>query len=418
MEEFFESVVCPGCGCLCDDLDVRVADGRVQEVANGCTWGVARFFLGHKSQPKRRRFRLEGPFIRRQGRAVDTDLAEALDEAAKILRRAQRVLVYGLGSLSLEAQQRAIALARGLSGSIEAPDLAVYSLYFEALKSTGGLWCGLDGVRDRAEVVIFWGANPIHSAPRLPARYAVFARGRFTPTGVEERRAFSVDIGKTETDSFTGPIKVSPGEDLELARGLAAAAGGDEGALASLPERGQEMFSAAQDAEFGVLFLGRGAAYGPAPGELISHLAAFASNTGLAVVVLSPDYNTFGLISLLVSQGFSPSSLVPEPGGSFIESPNGYDAVLVAGADPVFFMSEEAKAGLLDAGVEVVSLNSFTDYTTRFARVAIPCGLFGVEEEGEALRVDGALLRLRALVPSALPNTTEVLRRIEEGVCA
>jgi formylmethanofuran dehydrogenase subunit B len=413
VEVLHESVVCPGCGCLCDDLDVKVEDGRVVEVANGCTWGVARLFLGHKSHPQKPRFRLQSPFVRRNGSAKDVGLDEALDTAAAILKGAEKVLVYGLGNLSLEAQARGISLAKSLGADIDAPDISLYYHYFEAIKQNGLLWCGLDAVRDRAETVIFWGANPIHSAPRLAARYALFARGRFIPTGFEERTAFTVDIGPTEMDEMSHLIRVERGSDVEAARLIAAASRGDENAQKSLPDGLAKMLDAAKDSEFGCLFIGRGATYGTEPGETISSLVEFAKNTSISAMLLSPDYNTYGLVSLMVEEG-----LAVVPKSSFIEGPEEYDAVLVAGADPVFFMSEEAKARLDGGAVKIVSLNSFTDYTTRFADAALPSALFGLEEEGHALRMDGALMGLSTLVPARHPSIVDILDRLKEAACA
>ena len=34
-----KDVVCPFCGCLCDDLDVEVENGRIIRVDNACTLG-------------------------------------------------------------------------------------------------------------------------------------------------------------------------------------------------------------------------------------------------------------------------------------------------------------------------------------------------------------------------------------------
>ena len=56
-----ESIICPGCGCLCDDLDVTVDGDRIVEVSNVCLWGVSRFFHAKKFHPKKERHRLLAP---------------------------------------------------------------------------------------------------------------------------------------------------------------------------------------------------------------------------------------------------------------------------------------------------------------------------------------------------------------------
>ena len=39
-----KSVTCPVCGCLCDDIELTIADGAVAQVKNGCAMCEAKFF--------------------------------------------------------------------------------------------------------------------------------------------------------------------------------------------------------------------------------------------------------------------------------------------------------------------------------------------------------------------------------------
>ena len=73
-ETIHTSVPCPFCGLACDDLEVRVADGRAKVVANGCPRSVALFEQEALAQPSI------------EGRPVS--VAEAIARAAEILRAA------------------------------------------------------------------------------------------------------------------------------------------------------------------------------------------------------------------------------------------------------------------------------------------------------------------------------------------
>ena len=42
-EKKFSNIVCPGCGCCCDDLTLIIKKGRIIEVDNACALGAAKF---------------------------------------------------------------------------------------------------------------------------------------------------------------------------------------------------------------------------------------------------------------------------------------------------------------------------------------------------------------------------------------
>ena len=105
-----ESLVCPGCSCLCDDLDVTLENGRIIEVANVCLWGAGKFLSTKKFRTKSPRGRLTAFQVRRRGRWQEVRYEEALEQAAALLAQAQRPLVYGLTSSGVWAQKRPWAL--------------------------------------------------------------------------------------------------------------------------------------------------------------------------------------------------------------------------------------------------------------------------------------------------------------------
>lgn len=105
----YQDVVCTFCGSLCDDLEVEVANNKIIKVKRACT--IGRNKLLHAQS--------DLAFIRVNGQSASLDAA--LDEAARILTKAQSPLVYGLSSTTTEAQREAVALTELIGGSIDNP---------------------------------------------------------------------------------------------------------------------------------------------------------------------------------------------------------------------------------------------------------------------------------------------------------
>src|SRR3989454_5712426 len=101
-----EHVTCLGCGCACDDITVVLQHDRIGEARNACALGAAWF--GDDTMT---------PDVRVHGRTAP--LEQALDEAARLLRAAQRPLVYLAADLSCEAQREAVALGDRLGAMLD-----------------------------------------------------------------------------------------------------------------------------------------------------------------------------------------------------------------------------------------------------------------------------------------------------------
>jgi formylmethanofuran dehydrogenase subunit B len=86
-----------------------------------------------------------------------------------------------------------------------------------AIQTVGESTSSLGEIRNRADLVIFWGANPAESHPRHFERYSVDARGLFTPRGRADRQLIVIDTERTATsalaDSF---VQIPTDRDFEL----------------------------------------------------------------------------------------------------------------------------------------------------------------------------------------------------------
>src|SRR5207247_416198 len=103
-----EHATCLGCGCACDDIAVVVDGDRIAEARNTCALGRAWFADG--SVPRE---------TRSGGKVVAPDVA--LADAAKLLGRAERPLVYLAPEISCETQRAAVAIADRLGAPRASP---------------------------------------------------------------------------------------------------------------------------------------------------------------------------------------------------------------------------------------------------------------------------------------------------------
>jgi formylmethanofuran dehydrogenase subunit B len=411
-----DSMVCSGCGCLCDDLDISLQDGRIVEVNNVCLWGAAKFFDAPRFHPQKKRHRLRQPQIRTGRRWEQATSEAALAEAAGLLSRARRPVIYGLTNSGSRAQEAALALARRLQARLEPADLAFKLPYYQSVQQHGLFWAPLEVIRDEADTVLFWGANPLHSCPRHVVRYSVFARGRFTERGVEDRRAAAVDLYRTELAKFCHLfVKTAPGQELALLQGVLALLAGRE-----VPDRvkgTKRLADFLAQGEYCVIFCGRGISYGPAAEMFdgLARLAALLNERGRGVLFpLSAEFNSVGLWHLLLRELGRPGAPEFGPGGEvrMHQAPldlREADALLVTGADILWHLPEAQVQDLKRREVPIVVLSPFANRTTAQARVVLPSALAGVETAEVAYRMDGLPVALRAVTPARAPADYEVL---------
>jgi formylmethanofuran dehydrogenase subunit B len=324
--------------------------------------------------------------------------------------------VYGLSSCGSLAQEAALSLAKSLKARLEPADLAFMAPYFQALKRHGLFWAPLEVIRDEADAVLYWGANPLHSCPRHLVRYAVFARGRFTERGIEDRQVAAVDLCRTEMARFCHLfVRVEPGREASLVEAVTALVSGGPKPQ-SAPRGSNKLANFLRRAAYGVLFLGRGVGYA-APGlwDGLARLAAILNErTPFVLFPLSGEFNAVGLYHLLLSRLGSPFApdFTDPVAPQLQESPVDFreaDALLVTGADLFWSLSADQVQDLKQRQVPVVALSPFADRTTAQAQVSLPVALDGIEAPEIAYRMDGLPVRLGAVTPAAAPSAHQVL---------
>lgn len=416
-----DNVVCTFCGCVCDDIGVTVEDGRITQTRNTCV--LSRAWLAGHAQPSDR------PVALINGEPVGLD--QAVDVAADILVGARYPLIYGLSSTTCEAQRQAVALAELLGGCIDCCTSVCHGPSGMALQGVGEPTCTLGEVKNRADLVIYWGSNPAESHPRHMARYAVTPKGMFIPHGRKDRTVVLIDVRPTPSvraaDLF---LQVRPGKDFELLWALRALVQGralNEDALAGTGLTLAQLADLAERMKrcrFGVLFIGQGLTQ--SRGKHLNTSAAFLlvrdlnSVTKFALMPMRGHGNVTGIDNVLGWQTGFPFGVNFSLGyprfapGEFtavdVLSRGEADAALIVAADPA--ASFPRRAGQRLTEVPTIALDTHESETTRIARVAFTTATAGVSAEGTVYRMDNVPLHLRKVLPSPYPSDEEVLGRL------
>ena len=416
-----DHAVCAFCGCDCDDIRVTVEGDRITQVKNACVLGKA-WFMNH-SQPS------DLPVARIAGRPVS--LEEGVEEAARCLAASRYPLVYGLSSTSCEAQRTAVALAEVLGGCIDCCTSVCHGPSGMALQGVGEPTCTLGEVKNRADLIIYWGSNPGESHPRHMVRYAVMPKGMFIPRGRKDRTVVLVDVRRTASaaavDMF---LQIKPGKDFEALWALQAIVRGQKLDKASAEEIGLTLEQVnwladkMMHCKFGVLFAGQGLTQ--TRGKHFNTSAAFLlvralhQHTKFAIIPMRGHGNVTGVDNVLGWQtgypfGVNFSLGYPRfnPGEYTVVdlcSRNETDAAIVVAADPVATLPAKAARHL--AAIPTIAVDTHESETTKIAHVAFTTCTAGIHVEGTVYRMDNIPILLRKVLSSSYPSDQEVISRL------
>ena len=182
-EQRVDHVVCLGCGCGCDDITVTVNAGRIVDATPSCP--IGRAWFGDGTVPSE---------IVAQGRTVSIEAA--LTEAAALLVEARdRCLLYLGPDLSSEAQRATLGLADLLGASVDSATSTTAATGLTAMQRRGRTGSTLGEIRNRGDVLLFWGVDPAERYPRFLSRYALEPIGTQVPQGRKGRYVISVSVG-------------------------------------------------------------------------------------------------------------------------------------------------------------------------------------------------------------------------------
>ncbi|HEU5322178.1 MAG TPA: formylmethanofuran dehydrogenase subunit B, partial [Methylomirabilota bacterium] len=207
-----ENATCTFCGCVCDDMHLTVEGGRITRARNACVLGKA-WFLEHRDEGR--------PPALVDGAPATTEAA--VEAAARLLAGARYPVVYGLSDTTVEAQRVAVEIADRLGACLDTTTSVCHGPSGIAFQAVGEATCTLGEIKNRADLLVFWGGNPAESHPRHFTKYSVTPKGMFVPNGRKDRYVVLVDVRRTPSaraaDLF---LQVKPGRDFELLWALRA----------------------------------------------------------------------------------------------------------------------------------------------------------------------------------------------------
>lgn len=419
------NVVCTFCGCLCDDLEVEVHDNQIRKVKKACAIGRNKFLHAQSNAPT--------PSI--SGREVS--IAATVDEAARILKSARFPLVYGLSSATTEAQRELVEIAEILDGNLDNPSSYCHGPGVMARQQVGLATCTLGEVKNRSDLVIFWGCNPMEAHMRHLSRYSSQPKGLFTAEGRQGRKIVAIDIRPTPTtkaaDQF---IQVEPGTTFETATLLRALISGarlgihDEDALVGgVPLRTwRELAQTIKSCQYGVIFFGLGVTQcrgRDLNAEQISVLVREVNDyTRFYAIPMRGHGNVAGCNQVMGWQTGYPLAVNFSRGyprynpGEFsvlgLLARQEVDAALIVATDPGAHLPQDSVRFLRE--IPTIYLEPHNNTTTAWATVVIPVAPAGIGAAGTFYRMDNVPLRVRKLVDSPYPSDEEVLRGIKEKI--
>ena len=417
-----EDVACTACACLCDDLKITSRDGRIVRAERACSLAEP-WFLAQDS--------VETPVATIRGQSVTLDTA--VSAAAGILKAARAPLIYGLSRSSTEGQRAAVELADLLGATIDTTASEGHAPSILAMQQTGESTCTLGEIRNRADLVIYWGADPVNSHPRHMERYAVDPPGLFVPRGRADRTLVVVDVKQTATaDRADLFLSIEAGRDFEALWTLRGLLRGIEPApetFTGLPlDHLKHLAERMKSCRCGVIFFGYGLvrqSLGHRNVEALLRLVTDLNQfTRFHARRLRVAGNVTGADSVLCWQtGFPfgvnlargyPRYNPGEYTAAELLARHEVDAVVLVGTWRASAFPQKAldylrtvPAIVLDHAQAVPPIDPSVRFTT---------AIYGIHRPGTAYRMDEVPIPLRQVLDSPLPTDGEVLRAIHEAV--
>lgn len=419
-----EDATCTFCGCVCDDMELTVdLDAhRITKAKNACVLGRA-WFQEHGIE--------DHPAAMIEGREVP--LEEAMDEAARILHEARFPVTYGLSDSPCEAQRVAVAINDLVRGNIDTTTSVCHGPSGIAFQGIGESTATLGEIKNRADLVIYWGGNPAESHPRHFTRYAVTPKGRYIPNGKKDRYVVLVDVRKTPSAAVSNEfLQVRPGRDFELLWALRARVRGVEirDDIEEVTGISRETIDALvermKNCNYGVLFFGMGLTMTRGrhfnSGALLALATDLNKHTHFVAKPVRGHGNVTGADNVVSWQTGYPFGVNFNRGyprfnpGEYttvdVLARGDADAAMMIATDPASNFPKRAIENLKK--IPLITLDAKPTYTSQSARVAFMVATYGINTGGTVYRMDDVPITLRPAFESPFPTDEQVLRGILE----
>ena len=419
---------CTFCGCVCDDmiLTVDLEHKRIIKSENACILGKA-WFKEHGIE--------ERPFALIGGREASTE--EGVEEAAQILANARFPVIYGLSDTTCEAQRVAVSIGDMIGGTVDTTTSVCHGPSGMAFQSVGESTASLGEIKNRADMVVFWGGNPAEAHPRLFTRYAVTPKGMYVPNGKKDRTIVLVDVRRTLStpvaDIF---LQVKPRSDFEVLWALRALVKGRKVDPSVEQRTGislavlEDLVERMKSCRYGALLFGMGLTMNRGRHFNSGALLALATDlnefthwvakpvrghgnvTGADNVVSWQTGFPFGVNFSRGYPRFNPGEFTTVD----LLCRGDVDAALILASDPASNFPKAAIEHL--KRIPVITLDPKHTHTSQLARVAFTTATYGINVGGTVYRMDDVPITLRPAFDSPYPSDEQILTAVRDRVRA
>ena len=408
-DEEVRNCSCSYCGNNCDDITYLLKDKKIVGVRHACRIGASKI-INDQDQ------RLLNPLVRNdEGLLEETTWDVALDKTARLLYESDRPVLYGWGETSVEAIKKGIKIAEKTGAVMDNQSTICHGSSIQAFQNVGHPVMTLGEVKNRADVVVYVGTNPMDDHPRHLSRYTTFPEGFFRKNGRKDRTVITLDPKYTNTAKVSDEwIQFNMNEDYLLFDALRMLLKGeslDEEEIAGVPTSQLEnLIQIMKNAEYGALFFGLG----------VSQTLGKQKNVDM-LIQLVEDLNIYSKWSMLPMRGFFNVSgfniaLTSETGYPYgVDFSRGYPRFMVGETttidllnrrEPDFFMAISADPGVQFPGytikhlvnIPTIQIDTHWGPYTELADIVLPSTRVGVETEGTAYRMDSIPLFMKKVI--------------------
>jgi formylmethanofuran dehydrogenase subunit B len=402
-------VTCLGCGCACDDIILSLSGGRIERAERACPLGVAWFADGQVPD----RVLVDG---------APAELDRALEQAADLLREAQGRLLVVLGAdITTAAYGSALALADALGAATDGLVSEPAGAGILAGQRRGRATATLGELRNRADLVVYWGVDPDVRYPRYRSRYLAVPKALHLGAGAPDRTVVSVGIGRD-----AGPaeadlrIALDPAQEVPALAELRAGLRGRRLGVTGLPPALADLATRLTQARYvAIVHEGEPSDEQRSP-ERVEALIALTQTlntpTRAALSTLRAGGNRNGAEAVSTWQTGFPFA-VDFSRGAPRYRPERRIGGPAAGAAPAAALVAGAADGLPERlenalrRVPTVTIGPRASAAPYPTRVAIDTGVAGIHEAGIAYRMDDIPLPVQASLAGPR-SADETLRRL------
>jgi formylmethanofuran dehydrogenase subunit B len=410
-KKLVSDVTCPFCGSACDDIVCEVDGNEIINVYNACKVGTSNFLPCHGAE------RFTTPLWRDDKKDDFQPISwdEALEKAADIFIAAKHPLWFGWSETSVDAIREGVRLAELTGGTIDGQVTHCHGPSVQAIQEVGYPTATLGEVKNRADMVVYWGCNPMNAHARHMSRYSTFVSGFFRRHGRQERKLIVVDPRHTDTAKLADQyIPIELGADYEVFQTMRAILRGhtpSKDIVGGIPVTTlTQLVEDMRSASYGALFFGLGLTHGASKKNnveagigLVQDLADYSK---WQIMPLRGHYNVTGLNQVLswmtgypygvnFARGY-PRYNIGEFTSVEMLARKEVDAMLSIAVDPGAHLPQKCLQRM--AEIPLVACDIHPTPTTELANLIIPGTHDGIEAEASCYRMDGVPIFMRKVV--------------------